>query len=147
MLLRESSFFNINTNSRDSSGRTSLHYAVIKNNVDLAATLLKYNVDAGVRDSSHLTASNLATKLRGPCAPELVDLLSVKESGMAYVQSDPAAILTDSIESEASKLKLITATDRLMSLMKALTPRIYLRLLCGRLECPLSRALNWLVVR
>jgi tRNA A-37 threonylcarbamoyl transferase component Bud32 len=107
-LLRESRFFNIDINSQDSSGRTSLHYAVVKNNVDLAATLLKYNVDAGVRDTSQMTAGDLANKLRGPCAAELIDLLSVKETGMAYVLPDPAASLTDSVESEASKLKMTT---------------------------------------
>jgi tRNA A-37 threonylcarbamoyl transferase component Bud32 len=112
MLLRDSSCFHTDKNAKDSAGRTALHYAVMKDNPDITAILLKYSLDIGARDASHKTAYDLAMELQGPCADELIDMLCARESRIAALQ-DPCR--KDSAECEPTKLKLTdnTTTEEL----------------------------------
>jgi tRNA A-37 threonylcarbamoyl transferase component Bud32 len=106
MLLRDSLFFHVNRNSRDLYGKTPLHYAVIKSNVEIVALLLKYSVNTELADVNQHTPLDIAKDMQGPCAVELIDILSVKETTLTIVHSEPTKVVHDTSQSDSSNPRL-----------------------------------------
>lgn len=111
MLLRDAAFFHVDKNSRDSTGKTPLHYAVAKSNCEIVALLLKYNANEDLADHNFMTPLKIAQVMQGPCVEELLDILTVKEHKLSIVHSEPTYLMQDtSIESFQNKLADMSTT-------------------------------------
>gem|GEM_PF-4638399 len=74
-LLTEST---VNINAQDPSGKTALHLAAAKNNIDVTQVLLKNKADFSIKDSAHKLASDYATD------SNILKLLSRKDESLIF---------------------------------------------------------------
>lgn len=78
-ILRDPGAFGLTRNSKDSRGKTPLHWAVLNSNSEMVALLLKYNADPSLPDRDGLNAIVYAQRLQTSNKQEIMEMLSAQD--------------------------------------------------------------------